>query len=110
MTEWRDIPMRVINFHSMRSHLGRSARTLHRLTNGYDEKDAPKPYGKAAWRELTLGQVADLGRRELMRHQDFGEKTLAALQYVIDMAADGKLHLTTGPAADALRPTNEATP
>ena len=107
MADWRDIPMRMINWNAVSAHIGRSARPLRRLSTTIRPEDTPKPFCRGAWRDMTLGQVADLGRREILRHSDIGPTALAALQHVIDLAAAGKLPQTQGPANDALRPTEK---
>jgi len=48
-----------------------------------------------------------MGSREILRHEGIGEVALAGLQYVIDLAASGKLATNSDPAPDALRPTTE---
>jgi hypothetical protein len=102
---WREIPMKEINWRSLHSHLGRSAWQLKRYSLGYKESDPPRPYAEGAWKNMTLGEVSDLGRRELMRHSGMGPVCLAALQYVIDLAAAGKCPVIGGVAPDALRPS-----
>lgn len=106
MTDWRSIPMVAIDWSALKPHVGRNSHPLRRLTQGFPNRP-PEPFQEGAWRNLTLGEVADLGRRALLRHNGMGEATLAALQYVIDLAAAGKCPLTTGPAHDALRPTEK---
>lgn len=104
---WRDIPMRAINWRHVRSHIGISAHKLHRLSRPPFDNRPPQPYRDGSWCDLTLGQVADMGAREILRHEGIGEVALAGLQYVIDLAASGKLATNSDPAPDALRPTTE---
>jgi len=108
LTDWRDIPMAEINWLGLRGEIGRSAMALRRLAIVLYDRHPVEPYYMGCWSEMTLGQVADLGRRDLMRHNGFGDITLAALQRVIDLAAAGKLPVANGPAPDALRPTGGA--
>lgn len=105
MTDWREIRVAHIDWLALRSHIGRSAGVLRQLSTTIRPDDKPEPYCSGAWREMTLGQVADIGRRNLLRHTGMGAATLASLQYVIDLAADGKCPMIGGPAPDALRPT-----
>lgn len=102
---WRDVPMRMINWHQVRSHIGTSAHKLRRLSLPPVDNRAPRPYGTGCWCELTLGQVADMGAHEILRHKDIGKVALAGLQYIIDLAASGKLATYRDPAPDALRPS-----
>lgn len=107
MADWRDIPMRMINWKQVHSHIGRPAHKLRRLSLPPMGNRAPTPYGTGCWSELTLGQVADMGAHEIMRHHDVGKVALAGLQYIIDLAAAGKLATCKDPAPDALRPTEQ---
>lgn len=110
MIPWREIPMTGIDWSALKPQIGRSASTLRMLSHGFDDF-APKPGGAGCWRDMTLGDVADLGKYRLINHHHlFGEKTLAALQTVIDLAAAGRLPLKQAPARDALRPTSEHGP
>ena len=106
MTDWRSIPVSSINWRALKPRIGRSAHPLRRLcTPPHDGR--VRDFGTGAWAHLTLGEVADLGAREILRHQDVGQMTLGALQSVIDMAADGRLPTSATPAPDALRPRNK---
>lgn len=105
MTDWRDIPMRMINWKQVHIHIGIAAHKLRRLSLPPMDNRAPSPYGTGCWSSLTLGEVADLGAHEILRHQDVGKVALAGLQYIIDLAASGKLATCKDPAPDALRPT-----
>lgn len=58
--DWRDIPMRVINWKHVHSHLGIVAHKLRRLSLPPIDDRAPRPYGTGCWSGLTLWQVADL--------------------------------------------------
>lgn len=104
---WRDIPMRAIDWKHVHSHIGIPAHKLRRLSLPPMGDRAPTPYGTGCWCELTLGQVADLGAHEILRYQDVGKAALAGLQYIIDLAAAGKLATCSEPAPDALRPSGE---
>ena len=106
--DWRDIPMIEIDWCALKPMLGRCTHDLRRLSRGYRPDDPPREWGPGAWKLLTLGQVADMGRRHLMRHSGLGAKGVTALQAVVDMAAAGKCPTTDGPAVDALRPTGAA--
>jgi len=103
---WRTIRMDEIDWRAVQSMPeigGHAGGALRRLSVGYPSV-AAEPYWPGCWQNLTLGDVADLGERDLLRHSGFGKKTLAALRRVIDMAASGKLPLLGNPAPDALRP------
>ena len=110
VNDWRDIPMLQINWKQVHSHIGIPAHKLRRLSLPPVNDHAPTPYGTGCWSTLTLGQVADLGAHEILRHQDVGKVALAGLQYIIDLAAAGKLATYSDPAPDALRPTKGDTP
>lgn len=101
--DWRDIPMRVIGWRALYNRIGRSAYKLEWLCRAWRDR-APVPYGRGCWHNLTLGQVADLGAQEILRHAGIGQITLERLQDVISMAAAGALSTGDGPAPDALRP------
>lgn len=105
MSDWREIRMTDIDWMALRSHIGRSAGVLGRLSTTMRAEDKPQPFGRGAWKEMTLGQVADIGRKNLLRYPDVGEVAIASLQYVIDMADAGKCPIIGSPAPDALRPT-----
>lgn len=106
MTDWRGIPVADINWRALKPLIGRSAHPLRRLCSPpYDGR--VRDYGSGAWAHMTLGEVADLGAREILRHQDVGQMTLAALQSVVDMAAAGRLPVAGTAAPDALRPLRE---
>jgi hypothetical protein len=104
--DWREIKMTEIDWRALRAHLGRSNSILRRLTHGYTDQTT-HDYGAGSWRELTLGQVADKGRREILRHTGMGEVALCSLQLLIDLAAKGGCPMTTGQAVDALKPSGE---
>ncbi|WP_147405712.1 hypothetical protein [Cereibacter sphaeroides] len=105
--DWREIPMTAIDWDALRPVLGRSANDLRRLSRGYRPDDPPREWCAGAWKQMTLGQVADMGRRQLLRHNNLGEKGLALLQMVIDLAAAGRCPTTDGAAVDALRPSRD---
>lgn len=109
MSDWRSIRMTEIDWRALKSHIGRSAQALRSMCHNYGGRD-PDKYGLGSWRDMTLGEVADLGRAQILRHAGIGETALSGLQYVIDLAAAGKLPLLNGVAIDALRPTKEAAP
>lgn len=106
MSDWRSVRMAEIDWRAMKSHIGRSASALRRLSIPFRNRPT-YPYADGAWMDLTLGEVADLGAREILRYAGMGKVSLAALQSVIDMAEAGKLPLSNGVAIDALRPTKE---
>ena len=106
MTDWRSIPVSSINWRALKPRIGRSAHPLRRLcTPPHDGR--VRDFGSGAWAHMTLGEVADLGARVILREPDVGQVTLGALQSVIDMAADGRLPTSASPAPDALRPRNK---
>ena len=102
---WREVPMAEIDWSALKPTIGRPVHALRRLSRPWSN---PTEYGSGSWHDLTLGDVADMGRREIMRHLDVGEAALVALQKIIDMAAAGSLPMisaTGRPAHDALRPS-----
>jgi hypothetical protein len=103
MTDPRDIPMADIDWQALMADMGRSVRPLWRLVH-VDPNRAPKPYDDGSWHDLTLGQVADKGERDILRHHGVGETALARLREIIDMARAGTLPLKGGPAPDSLWP------
>lgn len=107
MTDWREIPVQRIDWRALHRSMGRTIHPLRRLCTPPVDGRRPTELGTGSWAELTLGAVADLGARQIMRHIDVGPKVLATLQRIIDMAADGTLPLLGDPAPDALRPRSE---
>lgn len=107
MTDWREIQVADIDWSELHRRMGRTVHPLRRLCLPRVSGDLPTPYGSGSWSTLTLGAVADLGARQILRHIDVGPKVLATLQRIIDMAADGTLPLLGNPAPDALRPRSE---
>jgi len=85
--------------------MGRSVRPLWRLSRR-DPNRTPEDYGNGCWSDLTLGEVADKGERDILRHLDVGPKALARLREIIDMARAGTLPLKGGPAPDTLWPSD----
>ncbi|VDS07918.1 hypothetical protein PARHAE_01098 [Paracoccus haematequi] len=93
MTEWRTIPMRDINWAALKPSFGHCVYRLRKLS---EPNSLPyRPYCSGCWADMTLGQVADLGRAELLRHDGMGEGTIAILEQVMELAAAG--HSLTRP-------------
>ncbi|MGR3522692.1 MAG: hypothetical protein ACU0FT_08055 [Paracoccus sp. (in: a-proteobacteria)] len=95
MTSWRDIAMRDIDWLAFLPILGPGVHTLRSLCEPPPRGRAWRKYTSGAWMDLTLGQVADLGREDLLRHRGIGNGTVAVLESVMDLAAAG--HRITRP-------------
>ncbi|PNW65566.1 UNVERIFIED_CONTAM: hypothetical protein BEN50_22255 [Euhalothece sp. KZN 001] len=107
MTSPRDIPMADIDWQTLLHGMGRSVRPLWRLVH-VDPNRGPRPYEEGAWHDLTLGQVADKGERDILRHHGVGATALARLRENIDMARAGTLPLKGAPAPDSLGPETQS--
>ena len=105
MTDWRSIPVKDIDWPMIHARFGRTVHALRRLCLPRVNNQPPAAFGSGAWSEMSLGAVADIGARQIMRHQDVGPKVLATLQAIIDLAASEGLPMIGGPAPDALKPT-----
>ena len=89
MTDWRDIPMRDVNWIALLPTLGPCVYMLRKLCEPPPRGFAWRRYASGAWMDLKLGQVADLGRDELLRHQGIGPGAVSVLEKVMDLAAAG---------------------
>lgn len=105
MTDWRSIPVKDIDWRMLHARFGRTAHALRRLCLPRFNNQPPVSFGSGSWSEMSLGAVADMGARQIMRHHDVGPKVLATLQAIIDLAASESLPMIGGPATDALKPT-----
>lgn len=96
MTDWRTIPMRDINWVALKPTFGTGVfalRKLSQLQSGMEYR----PYASGCWADMTLGQVADLGREDLLRHAGVGTGTIKILEQIMELAAAG--HSLTQPSA-----------
>lgn len=95
MTDWRTIPMRDINWVALLPTFG---PTVYRLRTLSEPNDLPyRPYCSGCWADLTLGQVAEMGRKELLSHDGIGAGAIGVLEGIMELAAAG--HSLTRPAA-----------
>lgn len=95
MSDWRAIPMRDIAWVALLPTYGPCVYHLRKLS---EPTTGPAPqYRQGCWADLTLGQVADLGRDDLLRHQGVGPGAIRVLESIMDLAAAG--HSLTRPAA-----------
>ena len=103
MTDWRSIPVKDIDWRMLHARFGSSIYKIEWLAkvpgNGRVEDR-----GHGCWSHMTLGAVADLGERLILRHHGIGPVALATLQAIIDLAASEGLPMVGGPAPDALKP------
>ena len=96
MSDWRTIPMRDINWVALLPTFGPTVYRLRSLSEPTPDK-AYRRYATGCWADLTLGQVADLGRKELLRHAGIGAGAIGVLERIMELAAAG--HSLTRPAA-----------
>lgn len=90
VTGWRDIPMRDINWVALLPSLGPCVYKLRGLCEPPPRGPFWRRYAAGAWVDLTLGEVADLGRTELLRHAGIGAGAIAVLERVMALAAAGE--------------------
>lgn len=96
---WRDIPMRDINWVTLKPTFGASVYRLRKLCEPMPDRPYRR-YASGSWAGLTMGQIADMDRVELMRHDGIGPGTLQILDEVMTMARVG-LPITRPPMAAA---------
>ena len=97
MTCWQDVPMRDINWPALLPAFGFAVFRLRKLSEPPARGRGWRRYADGAWMDLSLGQVAALGRDELLRHNGIGPRAIEVLEAVMDLAAVG--HDLTFPRA-----------
>ena len=81
---WRDIPARTVDWSIVQR--GNFRSVLWNLS-----RPLPDQYQNGgAWRDLTLGQIADMGERRWRREPGVGDVTVLAIKELIDRAAAGE--------------------
>lgn len=92
MTDWRTIMARDIDWDGL--YTGASSAGTNGIkraisqNGGWDYKANVERAGD--WFEYTLGEVANLGRVSWLRMPNVGKKAADFIEYVIDIAAEGK--------------------
>ena len=107
MTDWRSIPVKDIDWRMLHAKFGRSIYALEWLAVE-PRNNRVEALGHGCWSHMTLGAVADIGERLILRHHGIGPVALATLRSIIDLAASDGLPMVGGPAPDALTPTSAA--
>ena len=80
---WREIPVSTVDWFLVQR--GNFRGVLWNLS-----RRIPDEYqGGGAWRDLTLGQLADMGEPKWRREPGVGDVTVRAIKELIDRAAAG---------------------
>jgi len=105
---WRDIPAADIDWgcNPISKQAGYKVRMM--CADMYLSKFSTK-FSCSAWRDATLGEIADYGERHWLRCTNIGPLAVQVIKWVIDEAACVRCPMmaTAGRAPDAYVPESE---
>ena len=108
MTEdWRSIPAAAVDW-ELNPISTRGGGYVRMMCNHIYWRSDKHPTGCGGWKDMTLGDIADLGEKYWLRCTNIGPKVVLVIKWILDEAASGRcpfLAATGRKAADAYVPT-----
>lgn len=111
MTDWRDIPASDIEWadNPISQRQGYAINFLCRAPREEASSYSAR-FGKGAWADKALGEIANMGNRHWLRMNGIGPKGAEVIAWIIDEAAEGRCPMKPAsgqPATDAYVPKVE---
>lgn len=110
MTDWRSIPAESVDW-EINPISKRGGGYVRMMCNKIFWSEGRHEMSCGAWKDLTLGDVADLGEKHWLRCNNIGPKVVLVIKWILDEAASGRCPFLAAKgtkAADAYEPTVRA--